>query len=188
MHQEASRICFSVQMPRSLLEGGAPGTRRHVVSTLINQLIFIYIHLYLAQFFCQFENYINIFMYTNWFLYFCCVSNANWCYYVRYCPKCQKHRQASKKLDLWRLPDILVIHLKRFSYSRFLKSKLETYVDFPIDDLDLSTYISHKDSQLSHRYVLYATSNHYGGMGGGHYTAFVDVSNVNSLLYSSDCM
>ncbi|XP_057506686.1 ubiquitin carboxyl-terminal hydrolase 8-like [Actinidia eriantha] len=90
-----------------------------------------------------------------------------------YCPHCKKHRQASKKLDLWRLPEILIIHLKRFSYSWFCKNKLETFVDFPIEDFDLSSYIVHKYTQNSHRYMLYAVSNHYGGMGGGHYTAFV---------------
>lgn len=66
-----------------------------------------------------------------------------------------------------------MIHLKRFSYSRFLKNKLETYVDFPTHDLDLSNYIAKKGGQCSHRYILYAISNHYGSMGGGHYTAFV---------------
>lgn len=90
-----------------------------------------------------------------------------------YCPGCKKHRQASKKLDLWRLPEILVIHLKRFSYNRFMKNKLEAFVDFPIHDLDLTTYIARKNKQLSNCYVLYAVSNHYGGMGGGHYTAYV---------------
>lgn len=90
-----------------------------------------------------------------------------------YCPGCKTHCQASKKLDLWRLPEILVIHLKRFSYSRFMKNKLETYVDFPVDNLDLSTYITHKNGMVSNRYMLYAVSNHYGSMGGGHYTAFV---------------
>lgn len=90
-----------------------------------------------------------------------------------YCPVCKKHCQASKKLDLWRLPEILVIHLKRFSYSRFMKNKLETFVDFPITDLDLSTYIPHRKGQSSNCYMLYAASNHYGSMGGGHYTAFV---------------
>ncbi|KAI4322496.1 hypothetical protein L6164_022186 [Bauhinia variegata] len=90
-----------------------------------------------------------------------------------YCPGCKEHRQASKKLDLWRLPEILVIHLKRFQYSRFMKNKLETYVDFPVDNLDLSAYISYGDDKLLNRYMLYAVSNHYGSMGGGHYTAFV---------------
>ncbi|KAJ8563441.1 hypothetical protein K7X08_031893 [Anisodus acutangulus] len=90
-----------------------------------------------------------------------------------FCPGCKQHRQATKKLDLWRLPEILVIHLKRFSYSRFLKNKLETYVDFPTHDLDLSSYMAFKDGKFSYRYMLYAISNHYGSMGGGHYTAFV---------------
>uniref|UniRef100_A0A1J3DMA0 Ubiquitin carboxyl-terminal hydrolase n=1 Tax=Noccaea caerulescens TaxID=107243 RepID=A0A1J3DMA0_NOCCA len=90
-----------------------------------------------------------------------------------YCPGCKEHRQAIKKLDLWRLPEILVIHLKRFSYSRFMKNKLEAYVDFPIDGLDLSSYISYKNGETTYRYMLYAISNHYGGMGGGHYTAYV---------------
>lgn len=100
----------------------------------------------------------------------------NSCEFCRYCPRCKKPQQARKKLDLWRLPEILVIHLKRFSYSRFLKNKLETFVDFPIDDLDLSNYIAYQNSHLSNRYMLYAVSNHYGGMGAGHYTAYVLVS------------
>ncbi|XP_010917945.1 ubiquitin carboxyl-terminal hydrolase 8 isoform X2 [Elaeis guineensis] len=90
-----------------------------------------------------------------------------------YCPSCKKHQQASKKLDLWRLPEILVIHLKRFSYTRFTKNKLETFVDFPVHDLDLSPYIANRSPQPSDHYALYAVSNHYGNMGGGHYTAYV---------------
>ncbi|KAJ1690524.1 hypothetical protein LUZ63_014679 [Rhynchospora breviuscula] len=98
-----------------------------------------------------------------------------------YCPQCKDHRQADKKLDLWRLPEILIIHLKRFSYNRFIKHKLDTAVEFPIHDLDLSGYISRKPEtvaegviqQPSTHYRLYAVSNHYGGMGGGHYTAHV---------------
>lgn len=64
-----------------------------------------------------------------------------------------------------------------------MKNKLEAYVDFPVDDLDLSAYISYKNGQLSHRYMLYAISNHYGSMGGGHYTAFVHVSRVFSFVF-----
>ncbi|XP_030925271.1 ubiquitin carboxyl-terminal hydrolase 8-like [Quercus lobata] len=92
-----------------------------------------------------------------------------------YCPSCKEPRQAIKKLDLWRLPEILVIHLKRFSYNRYFKNKLETFVDFPVDYLDFSTYIAHKNSQFSNHYILYAISNHYGGLGGGHYTASINL-------------
>ncbi|KAF3442768.1 hypothetical protein FNV43_RR16685 [Rhamnella rubrinervis] len=58
------------------------------------------------------------------------------------CPSCKEPRQASTKLDLWRSPEILVIHLKRFFWDGLTHSKLETYIDFPIDDLDISSYIA----------------------------------------------
>ncbi|XP_048594978.1 putative ubiquitin carboxyl-terminal hydrolase 11 isoform X1 [Brassica napus] len=95
-----------------------------------------------------------------------------------YCPGCKAHRQAKKKLDLWKLPEILVVHLKRFTYSRFLKNKIDTLVNFPIHDLDLSKYVMNKDGQ-SCLYELYAVSNHYGGMGGGHYTAYAKLMDEN---------
>lgn len=102
--------------------------------------------------------------------------------FCRYCPGCKEHQQASKKLDLWRLPEILIIHLKRFSYSRYTKNKLETFVDFPIHDLDLSKYIGHRCQDVPHNYRLYAISNHYGSLGGGHYTAYVYVSSLPPQL------
>jgi len=91
-----------------------------------------------------------------------------------YCPGCKEHRQANKKLDLWKLPDILVFHLKRFTYSRYFKNKIDTLVNFHIHDLDLSKYVKNEDGQ-SYLYELYAISNHYGGLGGGHYTAYAKV-------------
>eukprot|EP01088_Endostelium_zonatum_P017887 TRINITY_DN5525_c0_g1_i1.p1 TRINITY_DN5525_c0_g1~~TRINITY_DN5525_c0_g1_i1.p1 ORF type:complete len:392 (-),score=137.79 TRINITY_DN5525_c0_g1_i1:118-1293(-) len=93
-----------------------------------------------------------------------------------YCNKCKEHKQASKKFDLWELPRILVVHLKRFSFeeSSNRREKIETYIDFDIDELDLTKYIqSEAQRKAGHgKYVLYAVSNHYGGLGGGHYTAY----------------
>ena len=37
-----------------------------------------------------------------------------------FCPVCKDFKKATKKLDLWRLPRVLVIHLKRFCYSRYV--------------------------------------------------------------------
>ncbi|KAI4381571.1 hypothetical protein MLD38_007632 [Melastoma candidum] len=96
-----------------------------------------------------------------------------------YCPKCKERRQASKKLDLWRLPEVLVIHLKRFSYSRSMKHKLETFVNFPIHDFDLTNYIANKNNYRRQLYELYALTNHYGGMGSGHYTAYIKLLEEN---------
>ncbi|PON61141.1 Ubiquitinyl hydrolase [Trema orientale] len=102
-----------------------------------------------------------------------------------YCPRCKEHRQATKKLDLWMLPEILVFHLKRFSYSRYLKNKLDTFVNFPIHDLDLSQYVISKDGK-PHVYELYAISNHYGGLGGGHYTAYAKLIDENRWYHFDD--
>ena len=49
-----------------------------------------------------------------------------------YCPNCQKHQQATKKFDLWSLPEVLIIHLKRFSYNRYWRDKIDTVIDFPV--------------------------------------------------------
>lgn len=96
-----------------------------------------------------------------------------------YCPQCKERRQASKKLDLWRLPEVLVIHLKRFSYSRSMKHKLETFVNFPIHDFNLTKYVANKNSSRRQLYELYALTNHYGGMGSGHYTAHIKLLDEN---------
>lgn len=81
-----------------------------------------------------------------------------------YCKKCKAHQAAFKKMDLWRLPKVLIIHLKRFSYSRMWGEKLSVPVNFPIRDFVLPS--CHKP------YELFAVSNHFGSLGGGHYTAF----------------
>uniref|UniRef100_A0A8C2KV23 Ubiquitin carboxyl-terminal hydrolase 4 n=1 Tax=Cyprinus carpio TaxID=7962 RepID=A0A8C2KV23_CYPCA len=84
-----------------------------------------------------------------------------------YCPTCKKHQQATKKFDLWSLPRILVVHLKRFSYNRCWRDKLDTVVDFPIRDLNMSEFVCDPKAD-PYVYDLIAVSNHYGGMGGGH--------------------
>ena len=67
----------------------------------------------------------------------------------------------------------LVVHLKRFSYSRLYRDKIETQVDFPLTDLDLSSYLINKNEvNKKTKYNLIAVSNHYGSLGGGHYTAY----------------
>ncbi|XP_042504881.1 ubiquitin carboxyl-terminal hydrolase 9-like [Macadamia integrifolia] len=104
-----------------------------------------------------------------------------------YCPTCKEHRQATKKLDLWRLPEILVVHLKRFSYSRYMKNKLDTLVNFPIHNLDLNKYVKSEGAgPQSHVYELYAISNHYGGLGGGHYSAYAKLIDEDRWYHFDD--
>lgn len=89
-----------------------------------------------------------------------------------YCPRCKEHRRASKKFDLWKTPDILVAHLKRFSNSGYRREKLDVVVDFPIEGLDLTSRVIEKEDGRDEIYDLIAVDDHYGGLGGGHYTAY----------------
>ncbi|KAL7798354.1 hypothetical protein V8C37DRAFT_417802 [Trichoderma ceciliae] len=89
-----------------------------------------------------------------------------------YCPRCKEHRRASKKFDLWKTPDYLVAHLKRFSSSGWRRDKLDVLVDFPIEGLDLTSRVIQKDDGKEEVYDLIAVDDHYGGLGGGHYTAY----------------
>ncbi|RWS30757.1 hypothetical protein B4U80_07215 [Leptotrombidium deliense] len=95
-----------------------------------------------------------------------------------YCPRCKKHQQATKKFDIWSLPKVLIIHLKRFSYSKYCRDKLDTFVDFPITDLNMGEYIMNNPNNETKLYDLIAVANHYGGLGGGHYTAYQHQINV----------
>jgi ubiquitin carboxyl-terminal hydrolase 4/11/15 len=121
-----------------------------------------------------------------------------------YCPQCKKHQQATKKFDLWSVPDVLVVHLKRFSNSRALRDKIEAFVDFPIEGLDLTEMVQERKiaEQLQEEgvdiaqlkfgdldepllYDLYAVDEHRGGLGGGHYRAYA-FNDVTSQWYQFD--
>lgn len=91
-----------------------------------------------------------------------------------YCPKCKQHQRATKKFDLWRMPEIMVVHLKRFSHSRTWRDKIDALIDFPATELDLTDRVlsieDHTNVKDEDRliYDLYGVDNHYGGLGGGH--------------------
>ncbi|KAM8927104.1 ubiquitin carboxyl-terminal hydrolase 2 isoform 2-T2 [Pelodytes ibericus] len=86
------------------------------------------------------------------------------------CCRCKARRRCTKKFTIQKFPKILVLHLKRFSEARIRSSKLSTFVNFPLKDLDLREFSSEPSSQA--KYNLYAVSNHSGTTMGGHYTAY----------------
>ncbi|CAO3696223.1 unnamed protein product [Rhizopus stolonifer] len=111
-----------------------------------------------------------------------------------FCPQCKKKRKATKQLTLSRLPDVLLIHLKRFSADGLFKNKLDTMVKYPTRGFDLHGYVSKfippKQSSAQDRasstYDLYAVSNHYGSLSGGHYTAYVKDGHRDVWHYFDD--
>ena len=100
-----------------------------------------------------------------------------------YCSRCKTHQVALKKMEVYSAPDHLIIHLKRFSHHRgmFGGQKVTQLVDFPVDELDLGPYVISGGG----KYELYAVSNHFGGLEGGHYTADCR-SPVNGKWYNFD--
>ncbi|XP_003740048.1 ubiquitin carboxyl-terminal hydrolase 15 [Galendromus occidentalis] len=88
-----------------------------------------------------------------------------------FCPVCKKQQQATKRFNLWSLPPILIIHLKRFSFNRYFREKLDVVVNFPVKDLSMGKWVldpKHK----SVPYDLIGVANHTGNLGAGHYTAY----------------
>lgn len=87
-----------------------------------------------------------------------------------YCPFCKTHVQASKRLEVFRVPQVLIIHLKRFRIHSYTREKINVAIDFPKENLDISEFVIGEKPPL---YDLFAVSNHFGTLSGGHYTATV---------------
>ncbi|KAL0769703.1 hypothetical protein Bca101_034853 [Brassica carinata] len=63
-----------------------------------------------------------------------------------------------------------------------MKHKLETFVNFPIHDLDLTKYVANKNLSQPQLYELYALTNHYGGMRSGHYTPHIKLDMIGYII------
>ncbi|KAM7418911.1 hypothetical protein PAMA_016163 [Pampus argenteus] len=130
------------------------------------------------------------------------------------CPHCKQLQQGMVKMSLWTLPDILILHLKRFRQVGERRNKLSTLVHFPLTGLDMAPHVVKRSQSMKnlnmgawppswrqpsgqhhqpadmtlpydYLYDLYAVCNHHGGMHGGHYTAYCRNS-VDSQWYSYD--
>lgn len=93
------------------------------------------------------------------------------------CPRCKVIREGGQNLSVWRLPDMLTFHIKRFNMSARWHEKILTKVNFPMTGLDMSQWchgespVRREDPKDSYVYDLIGVMNHYGSMTGGHYVA-----------------
>jgi ubiquitin C-terminal hydrolase len=78
-----------------------------------------------------------------------------------------------KSSKFWSFPKILIIDIKRYNNKNIKNQK---YIDFPLDNLDLSSYVSGYKKE-NYIYDLYGVCNHSGGVLGGHYTSYVKTKN-----------
>ena len=93
------------------------------------------------------------------------------------------------KLSLWTLPDILIIHLKRFCQVGERRNKLSTLVKFPLAGLNMAPHVAQRSTSPKAMpgawppswkqpaclptsyppdflYDLYAVCNHHGSLQG----------------------
>ncbi|XP_045055090.2 ubiquitin carboxyl-terminal hydrolase 43 isoform X2 [Desmodus rotundus] len=102
------------------------------------------------------------------------------------CPHCKALQQGMVKLSLWTLPDILIIHLKRFCQVGERRNKLSTLVKFPLCSLNMAPHVAQRSAgakpapgpwpawkqpaclptnyPLDFLYDLYAVCNHHGSL------------------------
>lgn len=90
-----------------------------------------------------------------------------------YCERCKEKTSAIKLLRPYRLPDSLILHVKRFRHKGAGVDKLTTDVAFPLRGLDLFAHLAAESPHSPDEtlYDLYAVSYHSGSLAGGHYTA-----------------
>ena len=116
-----------------------------------------------------------------------------------HCSKCKQLRKSTKKITITRLPQNLIVHLKRFRGGASF-AKITTFIDYPFE-MNLTKFwpqvkTPEEANQLSHlltreqsppfNYNLYAVANHSGSLSSGHYTAFVWKGTTKKWCYFDD--
>ena len=84
-----------------------------------------------------------------------------------FCQKCQKNTSSSQSISFYEVPDVLIIHLKRFKFNPGLgvTEKVNTEIEYPATGLEI------KDS----KYDLHAVICHQGKCDEGHYYSYIKV-------------
>ena len=133
----------------------------------------------------QIPNYNEFYFLNDCLKLFCeeeLLSNDN----MWYCNKCKKHKPAKKQIRLFKLPNYLIIHLKKFKMTNgfFYSSndKNDIFIKYPINNLDLSNYIEDSVGKKQ-KYDLYAVINHHGEISEGHYTTICKI-NDNWIIFN----
>ncbi|XP_063894855.1 ubiquitin carboxyl-terminal hydrolase 3 isoform X2 [Helicoverpa armigera] len=96
-----------------------------------------------------------------------------------FCSSCKSKQKSTKQFWIRRLPNVLCLHLKRFRWHNYFRTKVDTSISFPLRSLDMSRFVlsnvpdTRRSGQGNNLYDLAAVIVHHGsGAGSGHYTAF----------------
>jgi len=102
------------------------------------------------------------------------------------CDKKNVEVHASKRMTLERLPTILVVHFKRFSYTNYAL-KIEKHVSF-LPQLEIKNALLSRDLPVEARsYSLFAVVSHHGQyLAKGHYTCDIYSPSNSEWLHFDD--
>ncbi|XP_028918687.1 ubiquitin carboxyl-terminal hydrolase 33 isoform X1 [Ornithorhynchus anatinus] len=101
------------------------------------------------------------------------------------CEKCKKLRNGVKFCKVQKFPEILCIHLKRFRHELMFSTKISTHVSFPLEGLDLQSFLAKDSPAQIVTYDLLSAICHHGTASSGHYIAYCR-NNLNNLWYEFD--
>ena len=65
-----------------------------------------------------------------------------------YCDHCKKLSSGSVSSSLSRLPDLLILHIKRFGMTARFREKIRAKVKFPLNSLDMKPFITPKGTLM----------------------------------------
>jgi ubiquitin carboxyl-terminal hydrolase 8 len=106
-----------------------------------------------------------------------------------YCPRCKKHVCALKMIALWSVPDILIVHLKRFQFdhcsvsNQVVRSKVDDTVKFPIEGLDLRKHVLGPIDENAP--PIYSVSRHFADY--NKISGFHHLTSFCCFAFSSSC-
>ena len=93
-----------------------------------------------------------------------------------FCEKCNKKTNFNKRLQIDKFPKYLTLILKRFKFTKMFTTKIDSLIQFPLDNLDMTNYITPKEGKI--KYDLFGVVNHVGTLSGGHYHCNIKQENV----------
>lgn len=101
-----------------------------------------------------------------------------------FCPRCREFIRAKKKMDIYTVPKILIVTLKRFLTSHDGQVQKDMRLVEYAKEIDLKDHVLFPKSldnceNISTVYQLYAISNHEGNPYGGHYIAHAAAATEN---------
>ncbi|CAF1245962.1 unnamed protein product [Adineta ricciae] len=97
------------------------------------------------------------------------------------CSKCKRLSDKKRRLDIWELPKIFIVHFKRFRLQQMRYIKNESLIRYPTASVDFSRWTHNRSAS---KYSLVSVVNHFGSMNSGHYTSFC--KDGNQWYYCDD--